>query len=130
MPDTAALARRFVETLEARDWDAWSALLSPDVVYEMPQTGERIRGRDSYREFNETYPGDWHLQPKVVIGDGVRAVVWFDWRLRAEESGADETGDAQVFLEFDDNGLITRVTDFWLEPYDPPERAPGLIERW
>jgi len=125
MTDTAALARRFVETLEARDWDEWAALLSPDVVYEMPQTRERISGRDRYRKFNETYPGDWHLRPKVVIGDGVRAVVWFDWRV-----GAEQAGDALVFLEFDATGLITSVTDFWPESYDPPERAPGLFERW
>jgi hypothetical protein len=35
-----------------------------------------------------------------------------------------------VFLEFDADGLITRVTDFWPEPYEPPERPAGLVERW
>ena len=64
MTDTAALARAFVTTLEARDWDAWEALMSPDVVYEIPQSRERIRGRAAYREFNETFPGDWHLSPR------------------------------------------------------------------
>jgi hypothetical protein len=125
MADTARLARTFVETLEARDWAAWEVLMTPDVVYEMPQTRERIRGRDAYREFNVTYPGDWHLKPKVVIGDDVRAVVWFDWQV-----GDRESGDAQVFLEFDADGLITRVTDFWPEPYDPPARPEGIVERW
>lgn len=125
MVDTARLARTFVETLEARDWAAWVALLSLDVIYEIPQSRERIRGREAYREFNATYPGEWHLTPKVVIGDGVRAVVWFDWRV-----GDEEGGDAQVFLEFDDDGLITQVTDFWPEPYDPPARTEGLVERW
>ena len=123
MTDTAALARRFLATLEGRDWDAWEALMSQDVVYEMPQTRERIRGRAAYREFNAAYPGEWHLQPKVVIGDASRAVAWFDWRL------GDASGDAQVFLEFDDDGLITSVTDFWPEPYDPPERTGGPLER-
>ncbi len=126
MTDTAARARAFVENLEARDWDAWTALLSPDVIYEMPQSRERIRGRDRYLRFNQTYPGDWHLQPKVVIGDESRAVVWFDWRV-----GEDDSGDAQVFLEFDGEGLVARVTDFWPEPYEPPERLdPSLFERW
>ena len=124
MLDTAAVARRLLATLEARDWDAWEALLSPDVVYEMPQTRERIAGRAAYREFNVSYPGDWHLTPKVVIGDAERAVVWFAW------THGEDAGDAQVFLEFGDEGLITRVTDFWPEPYDPPERPPGLVERW
>lgn len=124
MTDTAVLARRFLTTLEARDWDAWEALLTPDVVYEMPQTRERISGRSAYRQFNVTYPGEWHLMPKVVIGDADRAVVWFGWTLDASESG-----DAQVFLEFGDDGLITSVTDFWPEPYDPPPRPEGLVDR-
>ncbi len=64
MTDTAALARTFLATLEARDWDAWSALLADDVVYEMPQTRERITGRAAYLAFNQTYPGEWHLTPR------------------------------------------------------------------
>jgi ketosteroid isomerase-like protein len=52
MPDTAALARAFLATLEARDWDAWEALMREDVVYDLPQTREHVRGRAAYREFN------------------------------------------------------------------------------
>lgn len=128
MIDTAALAERFLTTLEARDWESWQKLLSEDVVYELPQTRERIRGRAAYLKFNETYPGDWHLTPKVIIGDAQRAVIWFGWEARSPEG--DESGDAQVFFEFDEAGVITKVTDFWPEPYEPPARPEGLIERW
>ena len=117
------LGERFIASLEARDWDAWAGLLHPDVVYEIPQSRERIRGRDAYLRFNQTFPGDWHLQPKVVIGDEERAVVWFAWQ--AGEEGA----DGQVFLELGDDGRITRVTDFWPEPYEPPERLVE-VERY
>ena len=30
---------------EARDWDAFRALVAEDVVYEAPQSRERVRGR-------------------------------------------------------------------------------------
>ena len=55
------LAERFIASLEARDWAAWAGLLHPAVVYEIPQSRERIRGRDRYLRFNQEYPGDWHL---------------------------------------------------------------------
>lgn len=123
MVDTEMLGRRFLETMQARAWDDWAGLMTESVVYEMPQTGERITGRDRYLEFNRTYPGAWRLTPHVVVGNAERAVVWFRWSLDDEESG-----DAQVFLDFDDAGLITRVTDFWPEPYEPPARPEGLID--
>ena len=122
MADNSALGRTYLELLEARDWDAWTALLADDVVYDMPQTRELIKGRASFLEFNQTYPGEWHLTPKVVIADDERAVVWFDWRM------GEESGESQTFLEID-AGRITRVTDFWPEAYDPPERAVS-VERY
>src|SRR3989440_9509859 len=98
------IAERFIASLEARDWEAWTALLHPDVVYEIPQSRERIRGRDRYLQFNREYPGDWHLRPRVVIADEQHAVVWFAWSLdgRPDEGSA----DAMAFFEFAD-GLIT-----------------------
>ncbi len=126
--DTEAVARRFLTTLEARAWEPWEALMRSDVIYEMPQTRERIRGRAAYREFNETYPGEWHLSPHVVIGNADRAVVWFRWRVQRD--GETESGDAQAFFEFDGEGLVSKVTDFWPESYDPPPRPSGLVERW
>jgi hypothetical protein len=117
------LAERFIASLEARDWDAWAGLLHPAVVYEIPQSRERIRGRDRYLRFNQEYPGDWHLRPKVTIADERHGVVWFEWLLGGR------TDDAMAFFEFAD-GLITRVTDFWPEPYEPPPGRGHLVERW
>jgi SnoaL-like domain len=117
------LAEGFIASLEARDWDAWAGLLHPAVVYEIPQSRERIRGRDRYLRFNQEYPGDWHLRPKITIADECHGVVWFEWLLDGR------TDDAMAFFEFAD-GLITRVTDFWPEPYEPPPGREHLVERW
>lgn len=115
------LAERFIASLEARDWDVWAGLLHPAVIYEIPQSRERIRGRDRYLQFNQEYPGHWHLRAKVVIADEHRGVVWFEWRL------GDRTEDAMAFFEFT-NGLIARVTDFWPEPYEPPPGREHLVQ--
>ena len=99
-------------------------MLHPDVVYEIPQTRERIRGRERYVQFNREYPGDWHLRPRVVLGDGAHAAVWFEWRV-----GDDPPADAVAFFEVAD-GHIVHVTDFWPEPYDPPPGREHLVERY
>ena len=53
MSGNRELVERFIASLEARDWDDWAALLHPAVVYEIPQSRERIRGRDRYLRLNQ-----------------------------------------------------------------------------
>jgi len=125
--DTTAIVRAFADALERRDWPAFAALLDPDVVYEIPQTRERIRGRDTYVRFNAEFPGDWHIAPKVVLADDHDGSLLFEWTTDGEEPAL-----AIAFFEFDRaaNPRITRITDFWPEPYDPPPGREHLVERW
>ncbi len=124
MSDTSAAATRYVEVLERRDWEAFAALLHADVRYRLPQTGEAVVGRVDFVRFNQEYPGDWHLTVKRVIAEGDSAVAWVTWRV----GDTSETGDAVVFLEYDERGLVTSVTDFWPESYDPPPGREHLVE--
>ena len=60
---------------EARDWAAFGALLADDVLYEAPQTRERVSGRDAYLQFNaEGFPGDWHLAVQRIVSHDRTAV--------------------------------------------------------
>lgn len=116
------LVATFAETLELRDWEAFAALLAPEVVYEIPQTREVIRGRDRYVRFNAEYPGEWHVTPEVIVAEESNASMLFRWALDGESSLA------IVFFEIDD-GLIRKITDFWPEPYEPPPGREHLAER-
>jgi hypothetical protein len=118
-----ALVAAFADRLERRDWTALADVLHPDVVYELPQTRERIRGRDRYVRFNAEYPGDWHVEPVVVLGDERDGSLLFRWSLDGESSLA------VAFFEVA-GGVITKITDFWPEPYDPPPGREHLVERW
>ncbi|MEV4140963.1 nuclear transport factor 2 family protein [Dactylosporangium sp. NPDC049742] len=122
---TRQLALAYVDSLELRDWPRLTDLLAEEVVYELPQTRERIRGRDAFVQFNREYPGDWHLGVRRVLADGRQAALWLDVRV-----GADEILDACVWLEAAEDGLIARITDYWPEPYDPPAGREHLVERW
>lgn len=121
---TRQIAIAYVDSLEQRDWPRLTALLAEDVVYEMPQTRERIRGRSAFLQFNAEYPGDWHLRVRRVVADGRLAALWLDVRVGAEGQ------DACVWVEVSARGFIDRITDFWPEPYEPPTGREHLVERW
>ena len=120
--DNQQRIHRFLETLNARDWTAFAALLHEDVLYEVPQTRERVRGREAYLDFNQTFPGDWTLQAVRVIADVKRGCAEITFRV------ADQTMPAIAFFEFQD-GLIVRITDYWPDSYEPPARASKFVER-
>lgn len=46
------------------------ALLADDVLYEMPQTRERIHRKATVLRFNQEYPGEWHLCARRPVADG------------------------------------------------------------
>ena len=117
-----SLVSAFADTLERRDWTAFGALLADDVVYELPQTRERIRGRARYVRFNAEYPGDWHVQPVLVLGDDPNGCLLFRWTLDGESMLA------VAFFEVRD-AVIVKVTDLWPEPYEPPPGREHLVER-
>jgi ketosteroid isomerase-like protein len=112
----------YFQTLNARDWTGFAAILHPDVVYELPQTRERVRGREAYLDFNITFPGDWTIQVSRVTADDVLGAAEIVLRVDAQIM------PAVVFFEFTD-GLIARVTDYWPESYEPPVRISKFIER-
>ena len=118
------VAARYWATAEARDWHAFGALLADDVIYEAPQTRERVRGRDAYVRFNREYPGDWHLAVQRVVESGDRAATW----IRFTVDDRDEAGLS--FFDLDEHGRIAHITDFWPEPTEPPPGREHLVERW
>lgn len=60
MTDAHAVVASYWAAADARDWQSFGGLLADDVVYEGPQTRERVRARDAYVRFNvEGFPGEW-----------------------------------------------------------------------
>jgi ketosteroid isomerase-like protein len=125
MDDAHSVVERYWAAGEARDWDTFVGLVAEDVVYEAPATRERVRGREAYRRFNaEGFPGDWHASVQRIVAEGNHAASWIEFTL----GGQSEAG--LCFFDFGDDGLITRITDFWPMQYDPPANRIHLIERY
>jgi hypothetical protein len=117
-----ALIARYWAAANARDWAGFAELLHPEVVYEVPQTHERVRGKDDYVEFNASYPGDWGVDVQSLITSETQAVSRVDFSIAGEV----QTGVSFFELE---GGLIRKITDFWPEEYEPPQRFCKNIER-
>jgi hypothetical protein len=110
---------------EARDWEAFGALLADDVIYRGPQTREQVRGRDPYVRFNvEGFPGGWHLTVQRITGEGRHAASWVAF------TGPDGPQHGLCFFDLDDDGKIARITDFWPDPYELPASRAHLVERY
>ena len=109
-----------------RDWVAFGDLLVEDVVYEGPQTRERVRGRANYVRFNtEGFPGEWHLVIIQIVGEGLHAASWTEFT-----SADGNTQPGLCFFELQDDGKIARITDFWPDPYELPAQRAHLVERY
>jgi hypothetical protein len=94
-----------------------------DYVMEMPQSGERIRGKENMRAFQEAYPS--HSNPPSIR---IRRVLVRDGLWVAE--GVNDYGGGQIFtsvqiLELRD-GKIWRDTRYYAEPFE----APGWRAQW
>jgi hypothetical protein len=95
----------------------------PDVVIDIPQSGERFRGRDSIRTMQEIWP-----EPAPVIT--VRKVTGggHAWVAEADTSYAGDPGQSVVMFELDSDGLITAETRYYTQPFEAPAWRAGLVE--
>lgn len=141
-----AIVEAFVHAIEAQDFDAQGRLVADDFVDEMPQSGERTRGRDNARWIAENYPGGvgtldqaagrlrgsddrWVMSPtfSILRIEGSGNVFTYTGTLRYPSSG--ELWHIVAIAEVRD-GKIARTTTYYAQPFDAPEWRAGHVERF
>jgi hypothetical protein len=111
----------FFERLEHLSAEAEYELRHPDYVLEMPQSGERIRGRDNMRAFQEAYPDPPTIRPRRVVGaDDV-------WVIEARSDYSGRIYHVAMIVEFRD-GKIWRDTRYYAEPFEAPAWRTKWVE--
>ncbi|CAM5638549.1 polyketide cyclase [Streptomyces spiroverticillatus] len=124
-PPLPTLIATYWKAVNDHDWDLFDTTLADDVVYDLPQTRERIRGKEAYSRFNREYPGAWQTRVLRTVVESPQAATWTH-----TTSGLTEL-HAQTFFTTDPRtGLITEITEFWPEPYEPPTGREHLVERY
>jgi SnoaL-like domain len=106
------------------DADAEYELRHEDFVADMPQSGERIRGRDDMRAMQLAFPPDRAptFQVRRITGGGDV------WTVEAVGDYGGEVYLVVCIFEFRD-GRILRETRYYPEPFEPPEWRAQWVER-
>jgi len=133
---------KFYQSANARDWDAIETLLDPDYTFEMPQSGERVRGIKNNREMNENYPGLPQGEPVRVTGSADRWVTTPTFSvLKVAGTGDDYIVESRVkypdgslwysvdLLHFR-HGKIVRQTAYYSPSLEPAEWRSRWVERF
>jgi hypothetical protein len=97
-----------------------------DYVMEMPQSGERFRGRESVKAFQEAFTEN-SAPPKirirrVLVRDGLWVVE------SVVDYGGERVMQGVAILEFKD-GKVWRDRRYFAEPFEAPEWRAHLVER-
>lgn len=117
------VVREFWRLMAGNDFDAVGAVLAPDFVLEWPQSRERIRGAAAFARMNREYPahGPWSFEVHRIVGGDSEAV--------SDVSVGDGVRQARALSFFTvADGRITRLVEFWPEPYAAPDWRAGLAE--
>jgi len=117
------IAQEFWRLMATNDFHAVGAVLAPDFVLEWPQSKERIRGAVRFAQMNQEYPahGPWKFTVNRLVGSESEAA--------SEVAVTDgvQTANAISFFTVA-QGKVTRLVEYWPEPYAPPANRSHLVE--
>lgn len=123
-PTAVGVAREFWRLMDTNDFDAVGAVLAPEFVLEWPQSRERIRGAERFARMNAEYPahGPWSFTIHRLVGGEAEAV--------SDVTVTDGVQTARAISFFEVRvGRITRLVEYWPEPYEAPAHRAHLVER-
>ena len=119
----AELAHEFWRLMATNEFSSVAAVLAPEFVLEWPQSKERIRGAQNFARMNQEYPahGPWQFTVNRIVSGESEAV--------SDVTVTDgvQTGRAISFFSAA-SGRITRIVEFWPEPYAAAANRAHLVE--
>lgn len=144
-PSGRAIVERYARALQDKDFDALALLLADDYVDELPQSGERVRGRANALAYLRSYPGGLGtIEPTSarLVGAEDRWVLTPMFApLRIEGSGdvytyvgavRYATGETWQMIQIVElrQGKIATTTSWFAAPFEAPEWRAPYVERF
>jgi ketosteroid isomerase-like protein len=117
------VVREYWRLMATNDFASVAAVLAPGFVLEWPQSNERIRGAANFARMNAEYPshGPWRFEVHRLVASEGAAV--------SDVGVTDGVQTARALSFFSvSEGRITRLVEFWPEPYAAPASRAHLVE--
>jgi ketosteroid isomerase-like protein len=119
--ETRAKLERHWATAGDRDQEAAHEIYHEDCVVEWPQSGERVRGKGHLQALRTAHPAQLEFNLRRILGSGdlwiTEYCIYYD---------GDPVHVVSV-MEFRD-GLVTRETHHFADPFEPPEWRARWVE--
>ena len=140
-----SLVERFARAIETKDFDAQASLFAEDFIEEMPQSGERTRGKANWLAVQRNNPGGvGTVEPSSarLVGSEDRWVATPSFTmLRIEGSGDVYTYVGSVLYSNGQTwqmiavielraGKIAKMTTWYAAPFDAPDWRAPFVERF
>ena len=135
-----ASLEKFFQALNDQDWDAMAKLLDHEYVWEMPQSGERVRGLENNQAMNQNYPGLPTVEDRRITGSEDKWVITPTWTiLKITGTGDDYTSEglarypdgsewhAVDIIRFRE-GKIVHHKSYFAAPIEAPEWRSRWVE--
>jgi len=122
-PSAESIVREFWRLMASNDFHSVKAVLASSFVVEWPQSNERIRGAENFARMNAEYPaaGPWRFKINRLVASETEVVT------QVTVTDGALTAEAVSFFGVN-GGKITRLVEFWPEPYVAPENRRHLTE--
>ena len=144
-PSGRAIIERYARALQDKDHDGLALLVTDDYVDEMPQSGERVRGKANQLALLRNYPGGvGTIDPKStrLVGAEDRWVTTPTFAvLRIEGSGDVYTyvgtvtyanGETWQMIQIVElrQGRVAKTTSWFAAPFEAPAWRAEYVERF
>ena len=129
--ENRAIVDRLRQATESGDMEALTrevtSAAASDFVQEWPQSGERFRGVDKVVEMYQNYPSSTGTQPRMtsrrVTGSGDV------WVMEGTVDYGDGTPVSYIGIAEFRDGKISRLTEYYANPFEAPEWRSKWVER-
>src|SRR5947209_2402622 len=133
-PSGREVMERFARAIEDKDFATMVGLMTDDYVEEMPQSGERVRGKDNWLAMMRAYPGGvGTVESRRIVGAEDKWVLGPSFNVMRIEGSGDvytyvgsglypngETWQMISIVQLR-GGKVSKATTWYAAPFEAPQ---------